>query len=158
MRRAFSLIAAVFFIVMLATIATVALSIATMSVGNTASVYTKEQALILAQNATEYTVMAMKVHDYNQNCLETVTLHYPEAANPLFTATVNIYYLDQNVATNTAGTAPVACTANHIIGRTNINNQATRQTRSAILDVTVRQNGTSVGMPITYNRQTLQIL
>ncbi|MBS6153472.1 MAG: hypothetical protein KH703_08815 [Campylobacter gracilis] len=159
MKNGFSLIAAVFFIILVATTALTALSIATMTARDTSTIYGKEQALLLAQSATEFTVMAMQAHVYprqitgggydSANCLERVRLTYPNSEEPWFIMNVNIYYLDNltNCGTN--------------IGRTRLLNaggtpQTTPTTHAALVDVTVRSTPAFSTVPIVYNRRTLQ--
>ncbi|WP_299186296.1 hypothetical protein [uncultured Campylobacter sp.] len=159
MKRGFSLIAAIFFIILVATTAITALSIAAMTARDVNNIRSKEQALLLAQSATEFAVMAMQAHNYpnpaspagaGTNCLETINLTYPNANNPEYNIAISIYYLDPNLG----------CTAANMIGARAFldssgnpvpNNVVT--THMALVDVTV----TSTDLPrITYNRRTLQ--
>ena len=68
MKKGFSLIAAIFFIILIATTAITALSIATMSARSTANAFLKEQAVLLAQGATEFAVMTMQSHYHKSGC------------------------------------------------------------------------------------------
>lgn len=146
-KRGFALIAAVFFIVIVATIAVTTLATANMTARDTVNAYVKEQAVLLAQSATEFAVMAMQSHSYADtgggNCLETINMTYPTANNPLYTINVRIYYLDPTLG----------CTANHSIGITNLS--AGVITHSALVDVTVSSSPNDVPR-IVYNRRTLQ--
>ena len=63
-KRGFALIAAIFFIIIVATIAVTTLSTASMTAKDTVNAHTREQALLLAQSATEFAVMAMQAHAY----------------------------------------------------------------------------------------------
>lgn len=157
MKKGFSLVAAIFFIILVATTAITALSIAAMTARDVNNIRSKEQALLLAQSATEFAVMAMQAHNYpnpaspagaGTNCLDTINLTYPTAADPEYNIVVQLYYLDPNLGCtnsisstaflNSSGTA----VANNVI-----------TTHMALVDVTV----TSTDLPrITYNRRTLQ--
>ena len=55
-KRGFALIAAIFFIIIIATIAVTTLSTANMTARDTVNAYVKEQAVLLAQSATEFAI------------------------------------------------------------------------------------------------------
>ncbi|MDA3057169.1 type II secretion system protein [Campylobacter sp. VBCF_05 NA6] len=143
MRRAFGLIAAIFFIVLVATTAITALSIATMTARDTNNAHNREQAVLLAQSATEYAVLAMQKHDYGINCLNSIAITYPNAADPLFIANVRIYYLDSKLgcgAGNTIGVIPLPG----------------RPSNAALVDVTVTSTAALDSPQIRYHRRTIQ--
>ena len=54
MRKGFTLIAAIFFLVVAASISTLALSIASTSARQSSEIYLREQAQLVAQAAAEY--------------------------------------------------------------------------------------------------------
>lgn len=153
-KRGFALVAAIFFIIIVATIAVTTLSTATMTARDTVNLHAKEQAFLLAQSATEFAIMAMQTHNYPDvnasgvrgNCLEQINLTYPTAQNPLYNITVNLYYLNRQLG----------CTATNMIGATNLNDTRTPGAHMALVDVTVRSTGNLGSIPITYNRRTLQ--
>ncbi|MDA3084959.1 hypothetical protein OFO27_00235 [Campylobacter sp. CS_ED1] len=155
-KRGFALVAAIFFIIIVATIAVTTLSTATMTGRDTVNLHAKEQAFLLAQSATEFAIMAMQTHHYpditvggagGANCLERITLAYPNTATPLYNITVDLYYLNANLG----------CTANRIIGTTNLTNIVNSSGRHmALVDVTVASTAALGGIPIRYNRRTLQ--
>lgn len=161
MRRGFSLIIAIVFVILIATIAISALSYATLTAKNTRDIYLKEQAKLLAQSATEYAVMVMQSSDYNANCPQNIKLTYPDATNPMFNIEVNLYYLDKNLE-------KAGC---KVIGKHNSSlgvddtNRLSSATKSAIVDVRVTSAGNVGGAQdvngrqidkIQYTRRTLQ--
>lgn len=75
MKKGFSLVAAMFFIILIATTAITALSISTMSAKSTVQAFMKEQAVLLAQSATEFAVMTMQshYHKYDDSKCKTTT-------------------------------------------------------------------------------------
>lgn len=165
-KRGFALIAAIFFIIIVATIAVTTLSTATMTARDTVNLHAREQAILLAQSATEFAVMAMQTHHYpdtdftetnktkGANCLDRINLTYPLAApNSLYDITVDLYYIDRNI------TGGKASSCKNVIGATGLavdSAGAAQSSHAAIIDVTVRSTANLGGMPITYNRRTLQ--
>ena len=166
-KRGFALIAAIFFIIIVATIAVTTLSTASMTAKDTVNAHTREQALLLAQSATEFAVMAMQAHAYRgdtvnvprldaagnpvldaagnpvtdpvngTNCLEHIDLSYPG-----FDIDVDLYYIDNSLG----------CTDANSISRATAVGVPTHM---ALVDVTVRSTSGDLP-PIVYNRRTLQ--
>ena len=64
MQKGFALVAAIFFIIIVATTAITALSIASMTARDVNNIQNREQAMLLAQSATELAVLAMQRHQY----------------------------------------------------------------------------------------------
>ena len=64
MRRGFTLIAAIFFVVIASSICMLALSIATTSVRQNSEIYLREQSELVARAATEYAVLAVLSNDF----------------------------------------------------------------------------------------------
>lgn len=162
MKRGFSLVAAIFFIILVATTALTALSIAAMTARDVNNIYSKEQALLLAQSATEFAVMAMQAHNYPdptnpavaRNCLETINLSYPSAVagQTMYNITVNLYYLDPNLGCGSRG---IGLTPFRNADGSNVASNVVT-THMALVDVTVRSTDLLGAMPIIYNRRTLQ--
>ncbi|CZE47619.1 hypothetical protein [Campylobacter geochelonis] len=151
MKKAFSLIMAIFFVVLLATLGIMALGFSTQTAKQSMDIYLREQAELLARSATEFAVMAMQDHDYAaNNCLQTVRVNYPE-----FVAVVEIYYLDASMEFR--GTTTKHCDEDRIL--TGVSSALSGGTTPiydniAMLDVTVTSNaGTE---PIRYFRRTIQ--
>ncbi|MEA2048530.1 MAG: type II secretion system protein [Campylobacterota bacterium] len=74
-REAFSMITAIFLIVIMASITGLVMSTAGKIVQETTSQYQKEQAVLWAKSYTEYAVMSVMSNDRNGtgNCIETIT-------------------------------------------------------------------------------------
>ena len=69
MRRGFTLIAAIFFVVIASSICMLALSIATTSVKQNSEIYLREQSELVARAATEYAILAIISNDFGITCL-----------------------------------------------------------------------------------------
>lgn len=69
MRRGFTLIAAIFFVVIASSICMLALSIATTSVKQNSEIYLREQSELVARAATEYAILAIMSNDFGVTCL-----------------------------------------------------------------------------------------
>ena len=69
MRRGFTLIAAIFFVVIASSICMLALSIATTSVKQNSEIYLREQSELVARAATEYAILAIISNDFSTTCL-----------------------------------------------------------------------------------------
>ncbi|CZE47145.1 type IV pilus modification PilV family protein [Campylobacter geochelonis] len=154
MKRAFTLIMAMFFIVILATLGMLALSLSTQTAKQSTDIYLREQAELLARSATEFAVMAMQAHSYTparsngEHCLETVDITYPTADNPLFKGRVQIYYLNPLLG----------CRAARTIGDRNLTAATTTSITDniAMLDVTIQSTEEAGSEPIRYFRRTIQ--
>jgi len=75
MRKAFSMITAIFVIVIMATLAAFVLNLAGKTTQETALQYRQEQAALLARSYTELAVLAVINHDRNQttpSCIEDI--------------------------------------------------------------------------------------
>ena len=167
-KRGFALIAAIFFIIIVATIAVTTLSTASMTAKDTVNAHTREQALLLAQSATEFAVMAMQAHAYNGDTVNvpqvdatgnpvldpatgnpvtvpvngTNCLEHIDLSYPGFDIDVDLYYIDNSLGCTNANSISLA-TAVGV------------PTHMALVDVTVRSTSGDLP-PIVYNRRTLQ--
>ena len=74
-RAAFSMITAIFVIIMMATVAMLVLSLSGKIVKSTTAQYQREQAMLLAKSYTEFTVLSVMSNDRNStgNCLYTIS-------------------------------------------------------------------------------------
>lgn len=100
MRPAFSMILAIIFIVVIATLGMLSLQLSAQSAKQTEHVFLREQADLLAMNAAELAVLTMQQNPYvgaNQaNWIREIRICYPVACNNnawLLRATVNIDYM-----------------------------------------------------------------
>lgn len=146
MRTGFSLITAIIFIVLVATLGALALSLSTQSVKQTSDLYLQSQADLLAQGGTELALLAVSAHEINatNGCINTVLANYPDNANPLFNIQVSIQYLGSGLPTG---------------GNCNFlsNSVATDDSNiTLIVDTTVSSVLGVVTEPIRIHRRTLQ--
>ena len=154
MRKAFSMIMAIFVILILATVAMVVLNMTTGTVKNTTMQYRQEQAAIYAKSYTEFAIMT--VTDYNRTanvrCVENITSNIPNLASyndgTGYQTRVNIYYIGNGLP----------CTPARVLnGLVGIPTVPAGAAPYVIIDTYVRYMDTSTSQnPITYHRRTLQ--
>ena len=96
MRKAFSLVTAIFLLVLMSTLMAIMLSLSSQTLKQTGDIYLQEQAKLLARSATEYALLAISAHERNSTnkCVENINMHYP---NPPFDVNVSIYYIGKNL-------------------------------------------------------------
>ena len=169
MRKGFALVAAIFFIIIVATTAITALSIASMTARDVNNIRGREQELLLAQSATELAVLAMQKHQYlttelkekgtAATTLNQITLEYPsnDPAQKMFDITVTFGYFDNQlgadadhtVAYSNFGQGSSERLANGSVGRI--------LSHAALVDVIVESNTAVMGTPkVRYHRRTIQ--
>lgn len=101
MRKGFSLITAIVFMILVATLGALALSLSNLSTKQTSDLYLREQAELLAQSATEYALLAISGHDFTANCLNTINSTYTQdGATTLFDINISLYYLGNGLPAN----------------------------------------------------------
>ena len=96
MRKAFSILTAIFIIVLMATVAAFILNLSGKMVKGTTAQFQKEQSMLLAKSYTEYAIMAVTANEHNStNCLNEIAGTYGNdgTGNPLYTIDVDIYYI-----------------------------------------------------------------
>lgn len=96
MRKGFTLITAILFIVLVSTIAALALSLSSFSTKQTSDLYLREQAELLLQSGTEFALLAISGHNIatSNTCLNAINAQYQQAgANALFDINITIFYL-----------------------------------------------------------------
>jgi hypothetical protein len=105
MRHAFSMITAIFLIVLMSTVAILVMDLSGKVVQETTSQYKKEQAILYAKSYTEFAIMALTA----QNCVQTITSDVDGTQNEVkagqgYRVVVNIQYLgNDNGCSNTIG-------------------------------------------------------
>ncbi len=95
-RKAFSMITAIFIIVLMATVAVFILSLSGKMVQETTAQFQREQSMLLAKSYTEYAIMAVTANEHNtSSCLKTITGGYGDDGNgnDLYSINVNISYI-----------------------------------------------------------------
>jgi len=97
LRSGFSMITAIFMIILMATVAAFVLSLSGKIVKSTTAQYQREQAMLLAKSYTEYAVLAVMSNDRNGtgNCLHTIhgTIGDSPNSGNGYRATVQINYI-----------------------------------------------------------------
>jgi hypothetical protein len=86
LRKSFSLLLTLLFVIFVAIIGVMSLQFASFTTKHTADVSLDTRAELLSRAATEYAILAMQGHDYSKNCLEKVNI----SGDPFFD--VNITY------------------------------------------------------------------
>ena len=139
MRKGFSLITAIVFLVLIATISALSISLSTQSVKQTGDVLLKNQAELLLRSGTEYTMLAMSGYDYNSSCLENINLTH----NNIYDINISIMYIGNGIP----------CNAKNILSN-DIN--TSESNRTAIIDIWVRTKNGITTEPIVMHRRSIQ--
>ena len=148
-RSGFSMITAIFVMVMIATVAMFVFSLSGKIVKSTTMQYQREQAMLLAKSYTEYAILAVTANDRNSNCLHTI--HGEVGDDPQsgdgYKATVEIQYIGNASATNGCGTMILSNTV-----------QTPQSPLSIIVDTYIEYKDidNTNGQWLTYHRRTLQ--
>ena len=112
-RKAFSMLTAIFVIVIMASVGAMVMSLSGKMVESTTTQFQREQSMLLAKSYTEYAIMAVMANgNRTTNCLDTINGVF----NP-YTITVNISYIGDtdtlrnnnncsNVLSNTVSAEP----------------------------------------------------
>jgi len=88
-RKAFSLITAIFVIVLMSSVAMYIMNISGKMVKETTTQYHREQSMLLARSFTEYAVMSVTANEHNStNCLNTIS-----GTSGLYSINANISYI-----------------------------------------------------------------
>ena len=89
MRKAFSILTAVFVIVLMATVAIYIMNLAGKMVKGTSAQYLREQSALLAKSYTEYAIMAVTANEHNTSeCLDDINGTYG-----IYTIDVKLSYI-----------------------------------------------------------------
>jgi len=91
-KRAFSMITAIFVIVIMATVTSLIMNVTGKTVKATTQQYQKEQAALLARSYTELAILNVLYHDRAIDCIEQITDHFGDVSNG-YDIRVNIKYL-----------------------------------------------------------------
>ena len=135
-RKGFGLITAIIIMMVIAILMSLTMGLSSTTVKHTTDVYLKEQAKLLLRSSVEYALLAISGHDNSGDCVESVTINYPQ-----FTSNVDIWYMGRGI--------PAGC--NKILAN---NIQTDDSNYTAIIDVTVTTNASTE--PITLHRRTIQ--
>lgn len=152
MKNGFTLVTTIMFLVLVATVSMLALSLTVMTNKQTSDLYLREQADLLLYSGIEFALLAISGHEINatnNNCLNQVNARFPDNTNPLFDINVTIHYLGSGLPTGLVGGVP----------RCNIlsNTVATADSNlTVIIDTTVSSVAGVTTEPIRLHRRTLQ--
>ena len=173
-KKAFSMITAIFVIVIMATVSALIMNITGKTIKATTQQYQKEQAQLLARSYTELAILYVIHYDRravpvgNGNCLETITDHFGEAGDNGYDIRINIKYLGNDtqlngctktiLANGTIGTASILAKRASWVDAPingNINN-----TISLVIDtyITYKDFDDPSNRDISFHRRTLQKL
>lgn len=93
MKKGFSLILAIFFILLVASIGTLSMSISSSSAKTSINLFIHEQAKLLADGAAEYAIMKVQQNDFAATCVDEIEINYPSDQSPTFKANISITYI-----------------------------------------------------------------
>ena len=169
-KKAFSMITAIFVIVIMASVSALIMNITGKTIKATTQQYQKEQAQLLARSYTELAILYVMHYDRatNTNCLERITDHFGDTTNG-YDILININYLGNDIllddcnktilADGTVGTA--SNTTNTATWADNaVINGGINSTISLIVDtyITYKDFDDPSNRDITFHRRTLQKL
>ena len=93
MKKGFSLILAIIFILLVASIGALSMSISSSSAKTSVNLFIHEQAKLLADGAAEYAIMKVQQNDFTATCVDEIEIKYPNDTNPTFRANISITYI-----------------------------------------------------------------
>ena len=93
MKKAFSIILAIIFIMAVASIGALSISLATTGAKTSLNIFLKEQARLLADSASEYAILKVQQNDFASSCIDTIEVNYPSSEAPAFVATLHLTYI-----------------------------------------------------------------
>ena len=97
MKKGFSLILAIIFILLVASIGALSMSISSSSAKTSVNLFIHEQAKLLADGAAEYAIMKVQQNDFNATCVDEIEINYPNDTSPTFKANISITYIGDGV-------------------------------------------------------------
>jgi type II secretory pathway pseudopilin PulG len=152
-KKAFSMITAIFVIVIMATVSSLIMNVTGKTIKATTLQYQKEQAQLLARSYTELAILKVLYYDRNSSCLNTFSDTFgKEVGYDGYDVKVNIKYIGNNTLLANCGASPITSTW--------IDDNLTRfnQTISLIIDtfITYKDFDDPSNRDITFHRRTLQ--
>jgi type II secretory pathway pseudopilin PulG len=166
-KKAFSMITAIFVIVIMSTVTSLIMNITGKTVKATTQQYQKEQAALLARSYTELAILYVINYDRTAgDCIETISDHFGAAGDNGYDVNINIKYLgNDKLLTNCRNniefdgtidfTNTNATWKDDEVTNGNINN-----TISLIIDtyITYKDFDDSSNRNISFHRRTIQKL
>ena len=92
-KKAFSMITAIFVIVIMASITSLIMNITGKTIKATTQQYQKEQAQLLARSYTELAILYVIHYDRTVDCLESITDHFGTIGDNGYDVRINIKYI-----------------------------------------------------------------
>ena len=165
-RKGFSMLTAIFMIVLMATVAILVMTLSGKIVKETTAQYQKEQAALLAKSYTEYAIMAVMSNDRNatgNDCIENIdgSIGDNVITGQGYLINTEVSYISDNDATN--GSSVSTCDPISILNTSGITTP--ESALNIIVDVYVRyrdpdhpkMSTVPNDVPwVTYHRRTLQ--
>lgn len=106
MKKGFSLILAIIFILLVASIGALSMAISSSSAKTSVNLFIHEQAKLLADGAAEYAIMKVQQNNFATTCVDEIEINYPNdpnEASPTFRANISITYIgDKDTIKNCA--------------------------------------------------------
>ena len=93
MKKGFSLILAIIFILLVASIGALSMSISSSSAKTSVNLFIHEQAKLLADGAAEYAIMKVQQNNFAATCVDEIEIKYPNGTSPTFKANISITYI-----------------------------------------------------------------
>lgn len=94
MKRGFSLLAAIFFVVVISSLGILALELSMASMRQTTEIYLREQAELLGQGATEMAMLEIFNHDFSKGCPSNPIIS-DQNFNDIFNYSVYVHFFGQ---------------------------------------------------------------
>ena len=93
MKKGFSLILAIIFILLVASIGALSMAISSSSAKTSVNLFIHEQAKLLADGAAEYAIMKVQQNNFAATCVDEIEINYPNEDSPTFKANISITYI-----------------------------------------------------------------
>ena len=93
MKKGFSLILAIIFILLVASIGVLSMAISSSSAKTSVNLFIHEQAKLLADGAAEYAIMKVQQNNFAATCVDEIEINYPNDTSPTFKANISITYI-----------------------------------------------------------------
>jgi len=166
-KKAFSMITAIFVIVIMSTVTSLIMNITGRTIKSTTQQYQKEQAALLARSYTELAILYVINYDRTTgDCLETINDHFGAAGDNGYNIRINIKYLGNdtllaNCRNNIEGDGTIDLTNTNSTWADNATvNGGINDTISIIVDtyISYKDFDDPSNRDISFHRRTIQKL
>jgi len=151
-KPAFSMITAIFVIIIMASVAALIMNVTGKTLKSTTQQYQKEQAALLARSYTELAILYVMHYDRSNDCLETITDHFGDT-NSGYDINITIKYISNHeILAN--------CSSSSVMAAFNQTNIGFYSSLSIVIDTYIRYQDFDDPQHrnITFHRRTLQKL